>query len=81
VLVGLLVVVLFFLIELLNIFWQLFLSLAVHMPLQPTDSYFSTLSTFTLPRSYLPTASVRLWVRRHYFVVGFFKRLIGGCQL
>jgi membrane protease YdiL (CAAX protease family) len=49
VLVGLLVVVLFFLIELLNIFWQLFLSLAVHMPLQPTDSYFSTLSTFTLP--------------------------------
>jgi len=48
-LVSLLVVVLFFLIELLNIFWQLLLSLTVHMPLQPTDSYFSTLSTFTLP--------------------------------
>lgn len=48
-LVSLLVIVLFFLIELLNIFWQLFLSLTVHTHLQPTDQYFSTLSTFTLP--------------------------------
>lgn len=48
-LVGLLVIATFLLIELFNIVWQLFLSWAVHIPLQPTDTYFSTLSVFTLP--------------------------------